>query len=83
MQRFVQDRYGRRPYDVHMHSATLPVSLLLATLAGVSAAPQQDGQTTPSASVPDALDRYRTQMANMSPQAPQTPADGALSLIHI
>ncbi len=38
MQRFVQDRYGRRPYDVHMHSATLPVSLLLATLAGVSAA---------------------------------------------
>ena len=34
MQRFVQDRYGRRPYDVHMHSATLPVSLLLATLAG-------------------------------------------------
>ena len=79
MQRFVQDRYGRRPYDVHMHSATLPVSLLLATLAGVSAAPQQDGQTTPSASVPDALDRYRTQMANMSPQAPQTPADGAIA----
>jgi len=79
MQRFVQDRYGRRPYDVHMHSATLPVSLLLATLAGVSAAPQQGGQTAPPASVPDALERYRTQMANMSPQAPQTPADGAIA----
>jgi soluble lytic murein transglycosylase len=63
-----------------MHPATLPIGLLLATFAGVSAAPLQ--QQFPSSNQPasaDQLDRYRTQMANMSPQAPQNPADGAIA----
>ncbi|MEH3159612.1 MAG: lytic transglycosylase domain-containing protein [Sphingomonas taxi] len=69
-----------------MHAATLPIGLLLATLAGVSATPlvQQIQPVSPPPAapvpaVPDQLDRYRTQMANMSPQAPQTPADGAIA----
>lgn len=37
-------------------------------------------QPVPQAPVnQDQLDRYRTQMANMSPRAPQTPADGAIA----
>ncbi|WP_267382400.1 lytic transglycosylase domain-containing protein [Sphingomonas sp. GC_Shp_2] len=45
--------------------------LMMAALAGV---------TMPSGGGQDALDRYRTQMANMGPQAPMpaTPADGAI-----
>ncbi|MCP3736345.1 transglycosylase SLT domain-containing protein [Sphingomonas sp. RP10(2022)] len=65
-----------------MHPATLPIGLLVATLAGVSAAPlaqQIQAPNPPAASTPDQLDRYRTQMANMSPQAPQSPADGAIA----
>jgi soluble lytic murein transglycosylase len=58
----------------------LPIGLLLATFAGVSAAPLQL-QMPPAAPAAnqDQLDRYRTQMANMSPQAPQNPADGAIA----
>ena len=64
-----------------MHPATLPIGLLLATFAGISAAPlQMQVQPVPQAPVDqDQLDRYRTQMANMSPRAPQTPADGAIA----
>ena len=67
-----------------MHPATLPIGLLLATVAGVTAAPlQMQVQPVPPAANPaanqDQLDRYRTQMANMSPRAPQTPADGAIA----
>jgi soluble lytic murein transglycosylase len=64
-----------------MHPATLPIGLLLATFAGVSAAPlQMQVQPVPQAPADqDQLDRYRTQMANMSPRAPQTPADGAIA----
>ncbi len=64
-----------------MHPATLPIGLLLATFAGVSAAPLQM-QVQPVPQTPadqDQLDRYRTQMANMSPRAPQNPADGAIA----
>jgi soluble lytic murein transglycosylase len=61
-----------------MHAATLPISLLLATLAGVTTAPVQQ-QPQPGNQPQDAFDRYRTQMANMSPVAPQSPADGAIA----
>jgi soluble lytic murein transglycosylase len=61
-----------------MHAATLPISLLLATLAGVTTAPVQQ-QPQPGNQPQDAFDRYRTQMANMSPVAPQGPADGAIA----
>jgi len=59
-----------------MHPASLPIGILLATLAGVTAAPIQQ---LPAAGNADQLDRYRTQMANMSPRAPQSPADGAIA----
>ena len=63
-----------------MHPATLPIGLLLATFASVTAAPvQMQVQPVPQASDQDELDRYRTQLANMSPRAPQTPADGAIA----
>ncbi|GAA0663491.1 soluble lytic murein transglycosylase [Sphingomonas insulae] len=63
-----------------MHPATLPIGLLLATFAGVTAAPlQMQIQPVPQAADQDQLDRYRTQMANMSPRAPQNPADGAIA----
>ena len=64
-----------------MHPATLPVSLLLAAFAGVSAAPlvQQQGAPVAPPSGSDTLERLATQMANMSPRAPQTPADGAIA----
>ncbi|WP_287978483.1 lytic transglycosylase domain-containing protein [Sphingomonas sp.] len=54
-----------------MHPTSAPIALLFATLAGVVAVPQQDSS--------DQLDRYRTQMANMSPVAPQSPTDGAMA----
>ncbi len=63
-----------------MHPATLPIGLLLATFASVTAAPvQMQVQPVPQAADQDQLDRYRTQMANMSPRAPQNPADGAIA----
>ncbi|MCU6452673.1 lytic transglycosylase domain-containing protein [Sphingomonas sp. A2-49] len=63
-----------------MHPATLPIGLLLATFAGVTAAPLQTiTQPATPAATGDAFDRYRTQMANMSPQAPQNPQDGAIA----
>lgn len=64
-----------------MHPATLPISILLATFTGVTAAPlvQTLPQTgMPPAASPDQLDRYRTQMANMPAQPPQNAADGAI-----
>ena len=63
-----------------MHPATLPIGLLLATFASVTAAPvQMQVQPLPRTADQDQLDRYRTQMANMSPRAPQSPADGAIA----
>ena len=67
-----------------MHPVTLPIGLLLATFAGVTATPlqRQESQTAAPAARDanqDQLDRYRTQMANMSPQAPQNPQDGAIA----
>ncbi len=62
-----------------MHPATLPIGLLLATFAGVTAAPLQLQVQPVAQSGQDPLDRYRTQMANMSPRAPQSPADGAIA----
>ncbi|WP_271300779.1 lytic transglycosylase domain-containing protein [Sphingomonas sp. CV7422] len=66
-----------------MHPANLPLTILLAAFAGVTGAPVQQqpatGNPTTGSPTSDALERYRTQMANMSPQAPRTPADGAIA----
>ena len=51
-----------------MNAASLRTGILIALLAGGTATLAQDQ-----------LERYRTQMANMSPQAPATPADGAIA----
>ena len=51
-----------------MNAATLRTGMIIALLAGGSAVLAQDQ-----------LDKYRTQMANMSPQAPATAADGAIA----
>ena len=52
-----------------MNASSLRPSILLALAAGAAFTP--GGQ--------DGLDRYRTQMANMSPQAPASAADGAIA----
>ena len=66
---FVQDRYGFDPYPVHMHASSFRTILIVSLLAG--AATTMVGQ--------DQLDKYRTQMANMGPQAPATPQDGVIA----
>ena len=63
---FVQDRYGFESYPVHMHANPFRTILIVSLLAGTATA--LVGQ--------DQLDKYRTQMANMGPQAPATPQDG-------
>ena len=66
---FIQDRYGFDPYPVHMHASSFRSVLIVSLLAGVATAVV--GQ--------DQLDKYRTQMANMGPQAPQTAQDGQIA----
>jgi soluble lytic murein transglycosylase len=52
-----------------MNASSLTAALVVSLLAGAA--------TTPLAQ--DQLDKYRTQMANMGPNAPQTPADGRIA----
>ncbi len=62
-----------------MHPASLPIGILVAAF-GVTAAPlQQQPQPGNQPQTADQLERYRTQMANMAPRPPQSPADGAIA----
>lgn len=74
MRQVVQDRYRRLRYAVHMLASGARAAILFASMLGVA------GWGAGSGAGQDALDKYRTQMANMpTTQAIPAPQDTAIA----